>query len=118
MKKGKRIIKGRLRSFRHAGKALKLLLRERNARVHTAAGIAALGIGLAMKFDTMQWIAVLIAIGMAFTAEAMNTAIEKLCDFVEPGYHNKIKDIKDLAAGAVLLSAMTAAAIGMIVLSC
>ena len=50
-----------------------------------------------------------------FTAEALNTAIERLCDKIEPNKDDKIKIIKDIAAGAVLLSSIFSATVGAII---
>ena len=53
--------------------------------------------------------------GMVTAAEAMNTAVERLCDFIEEGHNPRIGIIKDIAAGAVLLAAVFAAAVGIVV---
>jgi diacylglycerol kinase (ATP) len=47
--------------------------------------------------------------------EGLNTAVEKMADFIHPNYHERIGFIKDIAAGAVFFAAMTAIAIGLII---
>ena len=58
---------------------------------------------------------ILFFIGLVLAAEAVNSAIEALADVVSPDYNEGIKRTKDLAAGAVLLLAMTAAMVGLII---
>lgn len=57
----------------------------------------------------------MIAISIVLVAEAMNTAIEKISDFIHPEYHDKIKVIKDIAAGAVGIAALISLIIGGII---
>lgn len=68
-----------------------------------------------MKLNEEELPAVTVAIGMVLSAEALNSAIERICDFVQPDRDHHIKVIKDLSAGAVLLCAIAAAVIGVIV---
>lgn len=63
----------------------------------------------------MEWIAVSIVIGAVLAAEAINSAIEALADLVSPEYNAAIKKTKDLAAGAVLITAIAAAIVGFII---
>lgn len=58
---------------------------------------------------------VVFLIGFVLTAEAFNTAIEKICDFIHPELHPKIGKIKDIAAGGVLIAVLTAVVIGLII---
>lgn len=68
-----------------------------------------------MGISQMEWIAVVIMIGAVLAAEAVNSALEALADFVSPEYSEAIKHTKDLAAGAVLLTAIAAAIVGGII---
>jgi diacylglycerol kinase len=105
-----------LRSFKYAFYGILYLFKyENNARAHLLAAVIALGLGFWFKISATEWCFVVLAIGLVSAAEAFNSAIEKLCDVVEPGQHPQIKIIKDVAAGAVLLTALAAAAIGIIV---
>jgi diacylglycerol kinase (ATP) len=106
-------IAARRRSVTYAVQGIVALIRhEHNARLHLAAtlGVLLAAWRLHCTGAEMRWL--LIAIGLVWMAEAFNTAIEVLCDLVQPGFHPQVKRIKDLAAGAVLLAALTAALIG------
>lgn len=106
------------RSFRFAGQGIVDLFRyENNAKVHLLiAGFVIAG-GLWLKLSRVEWAIILTQIGLVWAAEAINTALEKLCDFVSPGLHPQIKAIKDLSSGAVLILAITAVVVGVLVLS-
>ncbi|MEM9478220.1 MAG: diacylglycerol kinase family protein [Verrucomicrobiota bacterium] len=88
---------------------------ERHARIHLAAAIAAIALGFWLGITSLEWTAIVLCIGFVLSAEAMNTAIEALADAVHPEKHPLIKKAKDVAAGAVLLAAITAATVGAIV---
>jgi diacylglycerol kinase len=109
-------IKKRLKSFVYAFNGIKILIRdEHNARIHLLATIFVIVLGFYLNISTPEWIAVLFAIGFVFAMEMTNSAIENLCDFASPEKHETIKKVKDLAAGAVLLSAVSALIIGLII---
>lgn len=84
-----------------------------NARIHAAIAVIVLVAGMFAKLSTTEWIIIAICIGMVFTAEMLNTAIELLTDLVSPRYNKKAGQVKDMAAGAVLVSAIAAAAAGL-----
>ena len=71
-------------------------------------GAVAVGFGLYFNISNTEWMIQFLIIGMVLVAEALNTAIEKLADFVHPDYHEKIGFIKDIAAGAPSFAAFTA----------
>ncbi|MFA6000447.1 MAG: diacylglycerol kinase family protein [Candidatus Paceibacterota bacterium] len=71
--------------------------------------------GFYFKVSSLEWIALVFAIGFVFTAEAFNTAIEIDIDLTSPEYHPYAKDTKDVAAGAVLFATLTAVIVGLIV---
>ena len=71
--------------------------------------------GILFKISSMEWVAVIFAIGLVFSFEIINSAVENLSDFVCSERNELIKKVKDLAAAAVLVSAITAAVIGLIV---
>jgi diacylglycerol kinase (ATP) len=109
-------VRQRLKSFSHAFRGLALLLKvEHNAWIHTVATILVIAAGFFFHISTAEWIAVTIVIGLVFMAEGFNSAIEALCDHITPEYSHAIKRIKDLAAGAVLVAAITAAIVGLLV---
>ncbi len=106
----------RAKSFRHALDGIIYLARnEHNARVHLFVFAGVVLAGFIFHLSAMEWIAVLIVSGAVFTAEAFNTAIEKIADFVCPEFHEKIKPVKDVAAGAVLFTAIAAAITGLLI---
>ena len=71
--------------------------------------------GVLFHISETEWIAVIFAIGLVLAAEAINSAIERLSDVVQPEKDERIRDVKDISAGAVLICAITAAIIGVIV---
>jgi diacylglycerol kinase (ATP) len=113
------MINGRkvLRSFRFAGQGIVDLFRyENNAKVHLLIAGLVIPVGLWLRLTRVEWAVVLTQIGLVWAAEAINTALEKLCDFVSPGLHPQIKAIKDMASGAVLILSIGAVVVGVIVL--
>jgi diacylglycerol kinase (ATP) len=92
-----------------------LLRSEHNAWIHLAATILAIVLGLAFGIGREEWVAIVLAIALVWTAEAVNTAIEALCDVVSPDHDPRIKRAKDVAAGAVLFSAFGALGVGLLV---
>lgn len=109
-------LKKLFKSFGFAFNGIKLLLKEQqNARIHLVATFSVLVLSYFFKLKTQEWIAIILAIAIVFAAEAFNTAIEKLSDFYTKEYNPDIKIIKDIAAAAVLISAISAALIGFII---
>jgi diacylglycerol kinase len=104
----------RLGSFRHAFAGVITLLREQhNARIHLAATLVVLGLALSLDVSRGDWLALLLAIGLVWTAEAFNTALEYLADAAVPERHPLVKKAKDSAAAGVLLAATIAVAVGL-----
>ncbi len=109
-------IRGRLRSFYYAGIGLGQFFRqEHNARIHLAAAIVVAILGWWLKVSHMEAIALTIVVGLVWVTEILNTCIEKAMDMITLERHPQIKIIKDLAAGAVLVAAITAAVVGAII---
>ncbi len=103
-----------LKGFYYAGRGIALAARERNFRFHLCA--MAFVIFFAAKFYELprgEWAALLLTCGAVLSLEAANTAVERLCDKVSPEKDPKIGAVKDIAAGAVLISAIIAAAVGV-----
>lgn len=86
-----------------------------NARIHLLATAVVVGLGAWLKLSRAEWLWIAVAIGAVWTAEGLNSAIEALADRVSREHDPLIREAKDLAAGAVLLAALAAAAIGLIV---
>lgn len=109
-------IRARIRSFRYAFNGLRLLfVGEHNARIHAVAAILVVAGAWWFDFSAAEWTAVLLAIGMVISAEAVNSSIERLCDRVSPEHDPMIGQAKDLAAGAVLILAIAATAVGLVI---
>jgi diacylglycerol kinase (ATP) len=109
---------GRLRSFRSAGIGIGVMLRsQHNAWIHAAATVAVCVVGFVLGLSTSEWCWIVLAIVAVWTAEALNTAFEFLADVASPGFHPLVGRAKDVAAGAVLISALGSAAIGAMILA-
>ena len=106
----------RARSFRYAFSGLAELLRsQHNARVHLFASLLVVIVGLSLGVTRIEWCALLLAMMLVWIAEALNTALEFLCNLVSPDFHPLIKKTKDVAAASVLISAAGAVVIGVLI---
>ena len=94
---------------------MRLVKYEHNARIHLVALVGVVIAGLVFRIGIVDWMAVVFASGMVFVSELFNTAIEKLADEVDPKWNERIGQVKDYAAGAVLVSASTAIIVGALV---
>ena len=72
-------------------------------------------IGFLMQISATEWLFQIMAIGLILVAESLNTAIEKMADFIHPEYHKQIGRIKDISAGAAFFAAIIAVIIGLII---
>ncbi len=106
----------RAKSFAHAGRGLKLFIKTTpNTWIHIAAFVVVIFLGFYFKVTYLEWAMLIFAGGLVFISEAFNTAIEIDMDLTSPEHHPYARDTKDVAAGAVLLSAITALIIGVLV---
>lgn len=109
-------IAGRIKSFSYAFTGLKTLFNEEhNARIHLVSALIVIVLGFVLKISLTEWISIIIVMSLVFICELINTSLEALADFVSPGKHPQIKKVKDLAAGAVLISALSALITGIII---
>jgi len=109
-------IKKRLKSFVFAWAGILVLLKEEhNARIHLAATIIVIFLGVWLNISKNEWGLIVLSLGGVWGMESINSAIENLADFISPEKHDKIKKIKDLSAAAVLFCAIAAATVGVIV---
>ena len=116
MKDEKFSLAKRVKSFGYAFAGIRVLIREEhNAWIHCVAAVAAVTLGFLFDITPGEWTAVVIVIAMVFSAEAVNSAIERTADFVKTERDDRKRDIKDLAAGAVLICAVGAAVVGVII---
>lgn len=108
-------MKKRLLSFKYAFKGVGAAASEANFRIHMAAAAAAALLGFYLDISAGEWCAVLLCFAVVMSAEAMNSAVERLVDLVSPARHEKAGEIKDIAAGAVLITACAAALVGALI---
>ncbi len=107
----------RIKSFGFAFNGLKILIRnEHNARIHLFAAVFVIIAGLFLHLALFEWIAVFLSIGMVFSLEIINSAIETISDFISPEKNPQIKKVKDLSAAAVLIGVFTSLIVGIIIL--
>jgi len=105
-----------VRSFGYALAGIRSCLgSEPNFRIHFSATIVVLILSIACNISTNEWIAVCFCVAFVISMEMLNTAIEKLCDIVHKDVHAGIKKVKDIAAGAVLVSAFFSLISGIVI---
>lgn len=86
-----------------------------NTRIHAVATVLVVALGFWCGLTRLEWCAIVAAIGLVWTAEGLNTALEFLTDLVSPEHHPLAEKAKDVAAGAVLAAAIAAAVIGALI---
>jgi len=107
---------GRIRSFRYAIAGIVRMIRcQHNAWIHAIATVGVIAEGCFFHLSPSEWCWLVLAISTVWTAEALNTAFEFLADAASPNFHPIVRDAKDVAAGAVLITAIAATVIGVIV---
>lgn len=99
-------IKGRLKSFKYAFKGVWFLITtEDSIKVQVFVAFTAVFLGFIFNISSTEWLIQLLAISSVLVAEAINTVVEKIADFVHKDYHEKIGKIKDIAAAAPCIAA-------------
>ena len=93
-----------------------VLTTQRNARIHLLITIAVIALGAWLEISLTRWAILALTIGFVLAAEMLNTVAERLVDLISPGYHPLAGTVKDVTAGAVLLSAITAIVVGLLIL--
>jgi len=106
----------RIKSFSFVFKGISILIKSENS-IKTQLFISVLMIicGFVFQISTTEWAIQILCTGALLTAESLNTAVEKIANFVHPDYHKKIGVIKDVAAGAVGFAALAALIIGALI---
>lgn len=94
---------------------IEAIKRERNFRIHLWITLIVVIAGLYVNLQMMEWIFIILAIHMVLITELINSVVERVIDYLRPEYHPKAKIIKDIAAGIVLLSAITSVIIGLLI---
>ena len=107
-----------LKSFADAFRGIFLLVKsERNFQIHVAALIAVSIAGIYFEIDRFEWIIIILTSALVMGLEGVNSALEKLCNEVTEERKESIRNIKDIAAGAVLISAIAAVVIAVLIFS-
>ena len=110
------ILKKRIQSFGFAGKGIGIVFgTETNMKIHIGVALLVLIFGFTFSINASEWISCLLCIGLVFTAEMVNTAIENLVNLVSPNHHPLAGKVKDIAAGAVLICAIISVIVGIII---
>ena len=112
----KTFLTGRFKSMGFALKgAIKLITTEHSVMVQSSIAVLLIFAGFYFEISREEWLFQTLAIGLVLSIEGLNTAVEKIADFIHPEFPDRIGFIKDIAAGAVFFAAMTAIAIGCII---
>lgn len=105
-----------MHAFRYAWEGIRYMVRTQpNAQVHMGIALLVLIAGFLLGVSRLEWIIIILVVGLVLAAEALNSAIEKVVDLASPGQHELAKRAKDLGAGAVLITAITAALAGLLI---
>jgi len=88
---------------------------EANFKIHILAAVVVIVLGIVLQISKIEWLVIILTIGVVMSAEIFNSAIEKLVDIAHPEQNKEAGLIKDMAAGAVLVLAFAAAVIGFII---
>lgn len=107
---------GRILSFKYAFEGLYAAFKEEpNLKFHFVFALLVIAMAYHFKISIRDWIIIIIMIGMVLTLELTNTAVEAIVDSFTPEQHPRAKYAKDIAAAAVLITALTAAVVGGII---
>jgi diacylglycerol kinase len=105
-----------MKNFRYALQGLLTALRsEKNLRLHIAALVVVIAAGFWVNVSAVEWLLLTLCIAAVIATELINTALEYLCNVVEPNEHPLIKQVKDVAAAAVLIAAIASVVCGLII---
>ncbi|MEJ1221715.1 diacylglycerol kinase [Sediminicola sp. 1XM1-17] len=109
-------LKNRIKGVGYALRGALLLVRtEASIKVQVFIGLLMTAAGFYFEISSTEWILQIFAIALVLGVEGLNTAIEKLADYVQPEYDQKIGFLKDISAGAVMLVSIAASIAGLII---
>lgn len=107
---------GRLKSVGFALKgAYKLITTEHSVMVQFSLAVLLIIAGFYFQISREEWMMQTLAFGLVLGIESLNTAVEKIADFIHPEFHDRIGFIKDIAAGAVMFAATAAIVVGLLI---
>ena len=105
-----------INSFKCASQGIiQAIKTERNVKIHITIMILVIIAGIVLKITKQEWITCIILFGLVIGGEMLNSAIETVVDIAMPEINPKAKFAKDVAAGAVLIFAISSAIIGLII---
>ena len=108
---------GRIRSIKCALIGIRVMIAsQHNAWIHAAATVLVVAVSWSFGLTRAEWCWIILAVISVWTAEALNTAFEFLTDVASPEFHPVAAQAKDVAAGAVLITALGSALIGLLIL--
>lgn len=100
-------------SFGYAFHGIRHLFRtQRNARIHTLVGACVIALGIFLQLERWEWSVLLLTCTLVLAAEGFNTAVEATVDIATSSYHPLARVAKDVAAGSVLLCALSSVIMG------
>ena len=109
-------LKDRAKSFGFAFRGIAWAFKtQHNIWIHAAVAVAVIALGFWLHLSRTEWLLVVLSIGFVIAAELFNSAVELLVDLVSPEHNPKAGLVKDIAAGAVLVSAIAAALTGLVI---
>lgn len=104
------------KSFGYAFKGIDdVVSNEPNMKIHVSVAILVVIMAFLLKISMIEWIILVLLIGLVLAAEVINTTIENLVDMYTKDYNERAKVVKDTAAGTVLILAITAVIIGLMI---
>jgi len=107
---------GRLKSISFALKgAYKLITTEHSIMIQFSIAILLAIAGFYFHISREEWMMQTLAVGLVLGIESLNTAVEKIADFIHPEFHERIGFIKDIAAGAVMFTAIASIVVGLLI---
>lgn len=113
---GDTYLKARLRSIRIALDGIRqVFLTQQNARIHAVATLVVVLAAWLLGLSRLEWILLILVVGFVWVAEIFNTLIEELVDLVSSEKTPKAKRIKDISAGAVLVSVIVSILVGILI---
>ncbi|NOQ39644.1 MAG: diacylglycerol kinase [Anaerolineales bacterium] len=112
----KRYLKTRLQSIQYALDGIKYILEtQQNARIHLFFTLAVFILGFLFRITRMEWITLVLTIGLVWAAELFNTAVEVMVDLISPERRITAKICKDISAGSVLVTASISILVGLLI---
>jgi diacylglycerol kinase len=105
-----------IKSFSYALRGLvKAWREEQNLQIQSVAAVFAVFLGFYFGISALEWALLTVSIALVLLMELINSGVERICDLVKPRVHDYVKEIKDIMAAAVMLSAISSVAVGLII---